>query len=191
MKTVIRFVMIMGIVTASVLIIFTAIGPVMRWLGNYNPVGPEQQHTIDSLRVVNAALDTAVTNEKARSDSIRKVARARARRDSIASARSLDSLNALIPDTATLIPRPIHEAIVAQKDFVIMGLRRDLFVSDSLRARSDSITTSLQGLTRSLQAQINDLAKKANPNLVRRIKIALPFIAATWGSCKLKLVDCG
>lgn len=190
MKTILKT-LIPYLIAAVAVIAIAKVSGVARWLFDYTPISAEQQHTIDSLRVANAILDTAATNERARSDSIRRVARARARRDSIASARSLDSLNALIPDTATMVPRPIHNAIVAQKDFVILGLRRDLSTADSLRARSDSIATAFQSLNRSLQFQINDLAKKANPNLIRRLKIAAPFVASTWGACKLKLIDCG
>jgi hypothetical protein len=160
-----------------------------RWL-TAPGVGAKQAQTIDSLRVVNAVLDSTVRASNARADAVQKATKARIYRDSVLAAHRLDSLEALIPDTATMVPRPIHDAIVVIKDSTIRSLRRDLFVSDS--GWSDA-RTQLEGLRAQnigLMTQVNDLEGKANMNIFRRVKVAVPFVAGTYLACKLGLIKC-
>lgn len=174
-----------------------------RWL-TAPGVSAKQAHTIDSLRVVNKSLDSTVQVvlpriiiANARVDSVQRVARVRAKRDSTRLAQATDSLEALIPDTATVVLRDLHDRIVANKDSTIV-LFHDLYhqADDSLTAmrhRSDSLVVLLGNFQRqnnALIAQVNDLEGKAGMGIFRRVKVALPFVAATYGGCKLKLIQC-
>jgi len=177
------------LVIAAVIAVAKASG-VIRWLFTTDGVDPVQAHTIDSLRNVNRELDSSLTISLRQQDSTRQAGRRQRHRDSITSARRLDSLEALIPDTATMIPRPVYEAIVAEKDRMILTLGRALFVSDSLLDERTLDLGTLRTQNAGLLTQVNSLEKKANPGLIRRAKIALPFVIATWGSCKAGLLDC-
>jgi len=153
-------------------------------------VSAEQAHTIDSLRAYNAVLDTNLTEALRQQDALRRGTLRRHRADSIVSQQREDSLEALIPDTATVVLRPIHDAIVAAKNSTIFMLRRDLFVSDSLLDARTHDLTALRIQNTALLAQVNDLEEKAGMGLLRRLKVAAPFVAGTFGACKLKLIEC-
>lgn len=159
-----------------IIAIMFALAAVIRFLGSRGGVSPEQTRTIDSLRTENVRLvavaDTAVaaaTRQTFRVDSARAASRARARADSIAAARTLDSLQALLPDTATVVPRPLHDAIVAEKDRQIATEKQRWADADAqLVATRDTLAGTIPiiaGLRRqavALQAQVNSLERKAN-----------------------------
>lgn len=148
----------------------------VRFLGFRGGVSPEQARTIDSLRTENVRLvavaDTALAaadRQAARVDSARAANRARARADSAASARAVDSLQALLPDTATMVARPLHDAIVAQKDRQIAVERRLFLATDAqLVATRDTlagvaaVVAGLQRQALALQGQVDALERRAN-----------------------------
>lgn len=165
-------------------------GGVLKWLFTTNGVSAQQAHTIDSLRNRNEILDSNLVTALRQQDKLRRDRRISERADSAAAKHSLDSLKALIPDTATMVPRPIHEAIVLRLELRVDSLKTKLFTSDSLVTARTFDLTELRRQNAGLLTQVNSLEKKANPGLIRRLKIALPFVAGTWGSCKLGLIKC-
>lgn len=180
-------------VLAGVVVITLVVGtisPVIRWFFSSGGVSVEQARTIDSLRVVNSILDSNLTISVARQDTLRKQLRRQQKADSLATKRSVDSLKALIPDTATVVPRPIHEAIVTRLENRVLTLERAVFVSDSLLDERTNDLSVFRVQNAALLAQVNSLEKKANPNLLRRAKIAAPFVGVVYGSCKLGLIKC-
>ena len=160
-----------------------------RWL-TAPGVGAEQAQTIDSLRTVNAGLDASLKASAQSADSARRAVKLRLYRDSVNASRQLDSLEALIPDTATMIPRPIHEAIVASKDTTIANLWRAYRTADSGWVQAEDRLVAFQRQNAALLAQVNDLEGKARMGIIRRLKVAAPFVAGTFGACKLKLIAC-
>jgi len=161
---------------AVIVVLVVAVTFAIRFLGSRGGVSPAQTHTIDSLRTENVRLaavaDTAVavaTRQIDRVDDARAASRARARTDSIASQKTIDSLQALLPDTATVVPRPLHDAIVAEKDRQIATEHQRWFDTDAqLVATRDTladVVPILVGLRRqntALQGQVDDLERKAN-----------------------------
>lgn len=198
-KTLLPFILVIAAV-----IVVAKIGGVVRWLFTTSGISARQEYTIDSLRFENERLDSIATatrvgftQDSIRGDSVQKTLRRRERRDSISHARALDSLTALIPDTATTIPVPLHEAIVKVWSSRVDSLQTRFATADSgWTAERDSSSIrlarlrSFQTQNNALLAQVNSLEAKANPGLIRRLKIALPFVAATWGGCKLGLIQC-
>lgn len=162
---------------------------IFRWL-TAPTVSPEQIHTIDSLVAANKGLDSTITWLQESRDSVSRAGRARVKRDSTKYARNLDSLEALIPDSATMVPVEIHDAIVFNLQAHIVLFHSLWQEADSgWRAATDSLDR-FRTQNRALLSQVNDLKGKANPGFFRRLGYAAPFIAATWGSCKLGLLDC-
>lgn len=175
-------------IVVILVVVWLAVG-VTRWL-TAPGVSPKQAQTIDSLRVENRLLDSTATILAQKADSIQRASRAKIRRDSTRAAHQLDSLQATIPDTATLIPRPVHEAIVAVKDRQIDSLRAVFFVADSGWRGSEARLVEFRVQNAALLAQVNSLESKANPGLFRRLKYAAPFVAGIFGACKLNALDC-
>lgn len=160
-----------------------------RWL-TAPTVDAGQAREINSLREINVTLDSALTIATVKADSAQRAMRLRARRDSTISARSLDSLEALIPDTATMVPRPIHEAIVARKDSTIALFYTLYHTADSGWTDARNRLAEFQRQNTALLAQVNDLEKKANPGLFRRAKYAAPFVGGLYLACKVGAIRC-
>jgi hypothetical protein len=148
---------------------------VVRILGR-GPISDAQHATIDSLRIENARLDSTVREtvigDAARlaiADSVQRASRAKAKRDSTAHAQVIDSLQRLIPDTATFVPRPLHDAIVVAFIAALIDERGHRMQADSgWAAERDSsaarlvLLGGLQRQNHALLAQVNSLEKKAS-----------------------------
>lgn len=162
---------------------------IARWLTS-SGISTELAYTLDSLQMENDRLALEAALAKRSADSIRSATKARQRADSIRSAQRLDSLEALIPDTATMVDREVHEAIVSQLRRDAAAWKRDFLRADSGWAATQTRVDTLLKLNSSLQFQITNLREKVNPGFWGRAKIAAPFVAGTILACKLGALKC-
>lgn len=189
MKVLAKTLLPFALVIAAV-IVFARFDSIVKWVFDTGGVDPKQEHTIDSLIVANDSLDTRLDESLRQQDSLRTAMRLKWKADSVARFRSIDSLKALIPDTGEMVPRVIAEAIIAQQSVVIVELRFQVVTLDSLLTARNHDLSELRRQNAALLGQVNDLRKKANPGIIRRAKIALPFVGGVFGACKLDLIDC-